>query len=240
MRDSLFSKTFVALMVAMCSMVGFTGCTEKEEELNGAYGYVQFRLFKDDAAPKKSATRADNPLEYLSDACKVGVSLERPDGSVIEQTLVLRSYNAENAAYGMRSDKLQLLVGEYVVTGYTLYDYKDHGFKKEDGLSLSFTVVEDGLVYRDLSVDVVPRGKASFRLVKPEEFTAQRPFKGIEETAFSMKEASEPLKVVNVLCIQIQHKHGFLTKGIHLHSDVNQPHQCCRQKEAPQQIFYVP
>ena len=96
------------------------------------------------------------------------------DGSVIQQTLVLHSYNEENSAYGLRSDKLQLLVGEYVVTGYTLYDYKDHGFKKEDGLSLSFTVVEDGLVYRDLSVDVVPRGKASFRLVKPEEFTAQR------------------------------------------------------------------
>ena len=226
MRDSLFSKTFVALMVAMCSMVGFTGCTEKEEELNGAYGYVQFRLFKDDAAPKKSATRADNPLEYLSDACKVGVSLERPDGSVIEQTLVLRSYNAENAAYGMRSDKLQLLVGEYVVTGYTLYDYKDHGFKKEDGLSLSFTVVEDGLVYRDLSVDVVPRGKASFRLVKPEEFTAQRtravasayPFSEIKAVSFTLgrvlsEGVYEPVDVENVLVSLEEDFHDYSIDG---------------------------
>ena len=110
----------------MCAMVGLTGCTEKDDELNAAYGYVQFRLFKNDTAPKSSATRSDNPLEYLSDACKVGVSLERTsDGSMIEQTLVIRSYNAENAAYGMRSDKLQLMAGEYMVTGYRLYGKVD-------------------------------------------------------------------------------------------------------------------
>ena len=212
MRYSFFRKPFVALVVAVCTIVGFVGCTERDDELSAAsYGYVQFRLFKNDTTPKKNATRADNPLEYLSDACKVGVSLERPDGSVIEQTLVLRSYDDENAAYGMRSDKLQLLVGEYTVTGYTLYDYKDYGFKIEDRLSLPFTIMENGLVYRDLSVDVVPRGKASFRLVKPKEFTKPTrseaagtyPFSDIQAVSFTLGRilsggAYEPVEVKNV------------------------------------------
>ena len=107
----------MALVVALCAMVGFTGCTEKDDQLNATYGYVQFKLYKNDTAPQKGGTRAGNELNYLSDACKVGVSLLSSDGSVIEQTLVLHSYNAENAAYGMRSDKLQLLVGEYKVMG---------------------------------------------------------------------------------------------------------------------------
>ena len=226
MRYSLFSKTFVALVVAMCGMVSLAGCTEKEEELIGAYGYVQFRLFKNNTDSKKSATRADAPLEYLSDACKVGVSLERPDGSMIEQTLVLRSYDAENAAYGMRSDKLQLLVGEYTVTGYTLYDYKDYGFKTEDGLSLPFAVVEDGLVYRDLSVDVVPRGKASFRLVKPKEFTTKPtraageayPFSDIKAVSFTLgrvlsEGVYEPVDVKNVLVNLEEDFHDYSIDG---------------------------
>ena len=225
MRYSLFSKTFVALVVAMCGMVSLTGCTEKEEELNGAYGYVQFRLFKGDAAPKKSVSRADNPLEYLSDACKVGVSLERPDGSLIEQTLVLHSYDTENAAYGIRSDKLQLLAGEYMLTGYTLYDYKDYGFKTEDGLSLPFTIVQDGLVYRDLSVDVVPRGKAAFRLVKPKEFTTPTraaatvyPFSEIKAVSLTLgrvlsEGAYEPIEIKNVLVSLEEGFHDYSMDG---------------------------
>ena len=213
MRYSLFSKTFIVLVFGLCAMASLTGCTEKEDELNGAYGYVQFRLFKNDLAPKKSATRADGPLEYLSDACKVGVSLERPDGSMIEQTLVLRSYNVENAAYGMRSDKLQLLAGEYMVTSYTLYDYKDVPCQTKDGLSLSFTITENGLVYRDLSADVEPRGKASFRLVKDStlmkpitratEEAPAYPFSDIKAVSFTVGRVLsgggyEPVEIKNV------------------------------------------
>ena len=211
MRYSLFSKTFVAFVFAMCAMASLTGCTEKDDELNGAYGYVQFRLFKNDTAPKQGATRADGPLEYLSDACKVGVSLERPDGSVIEQTLVLHAYDAENAEYGMRSDKLQLLVGEYTVTGYTLYGYKDDVCQTKSGLSLPFTIAEDGLVYRDLSADVEPRGKASFRLVKDSilmkpatRATGEAyPFSDIKAVSFTLGRmlsggAYEPVDIKNV------------------------------------------
>lgn len=179
----------------MCTMVGFSGCTEKDDELNAAYGYVQFRLFKNDTAPANRTTRATKTLDYLSDACKVGVSLERPDGSVIEQTLVLHSYNAENAAYGVRSDKLQLLVGEYKVASYRLYGKVDELIASEDlsSMNFSFCIVEGGLVYRDLSVEAAPRGKVSFRLVKPEYMTQTRakaekayPFSDIKAVSFTL------------------------------------------------------
>ena len=35
------------------------------------------------------------------------------DGNTIEQTLMLNSYSAENAEFGLRSDKLELLAGNY-------------------------------------------------------------------------------------------------------------------------------
>ena len=39
------------------------------------------------------------------------------DGNTIEQTLMLNSYSAENAEFGLRSDKLELLAGNYKLIG---------------------------------------------------------------------------------------------------------------------------
>ena len=210
MRYSLFSKTFVAIVVAVCALVSMAGCTEKDGELSAAYGYVQFKLYKNDTAPKKNATRVEEsvtnePLKYLSDAHKVGVSLVRSDGSVIEQTLVLHAYDAENAAYGMRSDKLQLLVGEYKVIGYRLYGKLDEVIASVDKSS-SFTIVADGLIYHDLSAEVIERGKASFRLVKSKNLTKTRsgeggayPFSDIKAVSFTLESEVGREEINNVL-----------------------------------------
>ena len=214
----------MALVVVACTLASITSCTEKDDELGTTYGYVQFKLYKNDTAPTKSATRATGVLNYLSDACKIGVSLERPDGSVIEQTLVLRAYNEENAAYGMRSDKLQLLAGEYKVTCYRLYGKVDEIITSVDlsSLDASFTVVTDGLVYHDLSVDVTPRGKASFRLVKPESFTKPTraakegvyPFSDIQSVSFILESTSyERVEVNNVLVKLEEGFHDYAVDG---------------------------
>ena len=218
MKYSLFCKTLATIVVAVCTLAGMTGCTEKDDELNAAYGYVQFKLYKDGAAPQGIVSRAEGDelyeqLEYLSDACKVGVSLERPDGSVIEQTLVLHSYNAENASYGVRSDKLQLLAGEYRVTNYRVYDKLDK-VRISVSTSSSFTVVADGLVYHDLSVNVVDRGRVSFRLVKPKHFTQTRsgeagayPFSDIKAISLTLESDSyEKVEINNVL---VELEEGF-------------------------------
>ena len=111
----LLSNRLAALAIILCAL-GFVGCTETEDELAASYGYVQFKLYKNDTAP---TSRATTTLDYLRDAHKVKVTMQH-DGRTIVQTLVLNAYNNENAEYGLRSDKLQLMTGEYSVIGYTL------------------------------------------------------------------------------------------------------------------------
>ena len=186
MKFSLFGKSTMAILLAMCVLVNFVSCTEREDELGVEYGYVQFKLYKSDTGPKHLSTTRDassdelnlfpgeRSLEYLSDACKVEVRMVR-NGSIIEQTLVLHAYNEENAAYGLRSDKLQLLSGEYELMGYTLYDKLDKDICSYDyDAPLKITIISNGLVYCNLSVEVTPRGKAAFRLVKSKNLTKTR------------------------------------------------------------------
>ena len=165
---SLFSKNIAAFLLVICALVPLAGCTDEAEELGAEYGYVQFKLYKNDTAPKQLvATRNGNKvLDYLSDVRKIEVRMQR-NASVIKQTLVLHSYNDETSAYGMRSDKLKLLTGEYKLSGYTLYDKLDQVARSFDyDEPLEINVIPNGLVYCNLSTEVSPRGKATFRLVK--------------------------------------------------------------------------
>ena len=79
----LLSNRFAAFALILCTL-GFVGCTETEDELAASYGYVQFKLYKNDTAPTSRATT----LDYLHDAHKVKVTMQR-EGSTIEQTLCL-------------------------------------------------------------------------------------------------------------------------------------------------------
>ena len=183
----LLSNRLAVIALILCTL-GFVSCTETEDQLVASYGYVQFKLYKNDTASTSRATS----LDYLHDAHKVKVTMQH-EGSTIEQTLVLNAYNNEYAEYGLRSDKLKLMTGEYHVVGYTLYDKLDSKLLDEN-VSSSFTVVSNGLSYHNLSVNVTPRGKASFRLVKPKSFTTTRatdtgayPFGNIKAVSFTVK-----------------------------------------------------
>ncbi|MBR5148579.1 MAG: DUF4458 domain-containing protein [Bacteroidaceae bacterium] len=197
-------------------MASITSCTEHDDELSAAYGYVQFKLYKNDTAPAQAAATRANNLDFLHEAHKVKVIMQR-EGSTIEQTLVLNAYNNENAAYGLRSDKLQLLVGEYKVIGYTLFDKLDKELLSASAPS-QFTVVADGLVTHNLSVEVTPRGKASFRLVKPESFSATRseetgayPFSNIKAVSLTLKNKNtlENVEINKVIAILEEGFHDY-------------------------------
>ena len=210
MRYLPLSKKLATLFVALCTLTGLIGCTEIDEDLGVSYGYVQFKLYKNNTAPTMAATRA-NTLDYLHEAHKIMVTMQR-EGSTIKQTLRLNAYNNENAAYGMRSEKLQLLVGEYKVIGYTLYDKLDKEIPTEDFPS-SFTVIADGLITHNLSVSVTPRGKASFRLVKPKSFTRATedgayPFNNIKAVSITVKnkDTQESVEISKVATI---YEEGF-------------------------------
>lgn len=175
-------------------MIGLFGCSEdKETAPVDLYGYAQFKICKSASygAMEGNDTRATDILSMLADAHKVKVVMSH-EGSTISQTLLLQSYSAENAEFGLRSEKLELLTGDYTIIGYYIYDKLDAELISgtiEDNI---FTVVGGGLTVKEIPVDAVPRGMASFRLVK--EFLTTRagdyadyPFGNIKMVDISVK-----------------------------------------------------
>ena len=158
MKFLRFSVLFVACLAFLA------GCAKEEVAGNGEkdYGYVQCKLYKE---ASYDATKAVVPqLEYLGDATKIMVMLQYGDNQ-ITQTLTLSASNSEAAEYGLRSEKLKLVAGEYSITAFTLYDRLDEELYK-GGQSGTFTVVPGGMVMHDVLADVVERGKVRFTLVK--------------------------------------------------------------------------
>ena len=163
-----YSKALLLLLVTMLTFA-VTSCSDDETEgWDGTYGYVQFKVNKSVSTRATRATALDK-LEKLDDAKKIKVVMEH-NGTTVSQTLVLNSYNAENAEYGLRSDKLQLASGTYTVIGFYLYDAVDEELLASSA-GETFTVVGGGMTVQDLTVQTVERGKVKFNLVKEWEKT---------------------------------------------------------------------
>ena len=163
----LYSIFFLPLIISLLTIVVATGCSDDDESLQSQYGYVQFKLYKSTSFDKGTVTRSvTDKLESLSSAQKIMVVMTH-NGTTVSQTLPLNAYNANNAEYGLRSDKLQLLAGTYKIIGYYLYDKLDKvllaGPAGEDN---EFTVVSGGLQEQTLTVDAVSRGTVTFKLTK--------------------------------------------------------------------------
>ena len=163
----LYSIFFLPLIISLLTIVVATGCSDDDEALQSQYGYLQFKLYKSTSFDKGTVTRSvTDKLESLSSAQKIMVVMTH-NGTTVSQTLPLNAYNANNAEYGLRSDKLQLLAGTYKIIGYYLYDKLDKvllaGPAGEDN---EFTVVSGGLQEQTLTVDAVSRGTVTFKLTK--------------------------------------------------------------------------
>ena len=167
-RMKIFSKALLLLLVSLLTFAA-TSCSDDETGgWDGTYGYVQFKLSKKVSSRATRAAALDK-LEKLDDAKKIKVVMEH-NGTTVSQTLVLNSYNAENAEYGLRSDKLQLASGTYTVIGFYLYDAVDEELLASSA-GETFTVVGGGMTVQDLTVQTVERGKVKFNLVKEWEKT---------------------------------------------------------------------
>ena len=164
----IFSKALLLLLVTMLTFA-VTSCSDDETEgWDGTYGYVQFKLSKKVSSRATRAAALDK-LEKLDDAKKIKVVMEH-NGTTVSQTLVLNSYNAENAEYGLSSEKLQLASGTYTIIGFYLYDAVDEELLASSA-GETFTVVGGGMTVQDLTVQTVERGKVKFNLVKEWEKT---------------------------------------------------------------------
>lgn len=167
-RMKIFSKALLLLLVSLLTFAA-TSCSDDETGgWDGTYGYVQFKLSKKVSSRATRATALDK-LEKLDDAKKIKVVMEH-NGTTVSQTLVLNSYNSENAEYGLRSEKLQLASGTYTVIGFYLYDAVDEELLASSA-GETFTVVGGGLEVQNLMVETVERGKVKFNLVKEWEKT---------------------------------------------------------------------
>ncbi|MGM9734976.1 MAG: DUF4458 domain-containing protein [Candidatus Cryptobacteroides sp.] len=186
-----FLKTYMLLFSFLAALL-MTSCVKETEPdyHEKDYGYVQFKLYKE--ASYDSATKAVvSQLEYLSQAAKIKVTLSYSDVT-ISQTLTLTAADDGAAEYGLRSEKLKLLGGDYVVDSYTLYDKLDEELYRGDSKGARFTVVAGGLEICDLTANVQPRGKVRFRFVK--DFKAQTKAASNEYTFDEIKYVSLVVK----------------------------------------------
>ena len=150
------------------AMVVFCGCERQSSDLTADYGYVQFHLVKTSQLDN-AESRATDALEWLSDACKITVVMQH-EGSTITQTLNVSSYDNTTAEWGLWSEKLRLLSGDYNVIGYYIYNNLDEQILAGESQGV-FTVTNDGLVIKDIGVETVKRGMVSFALLKAFETT---------------------------------------------------------------------
>ena len=178
-----------ALSVLLLSATLLGSCQKQGDELDAEYGYVQFRLLKASQLAE-DATRATDKLEWLSDAHKIRIDMQL-DGSTITQTLPLSSHDKESAEWGLHSEKLRLMVGNYNIIGYYIYDNLDNEILSS-GNAGEFTVEHNGLTVKEIGVKTVERGKVVFALMKAFETTRYQadgdfPFENIKSADITVK-----------------------------------------------------
>lgn len=157
----------VYLLVLLMSLTGVTlfGCSDEQDIEQEQFGYVQFKV-------GRAVSRSVDRLENMADAKKIKVFIQY-HGRTIEQTLQLNAYDSESAEYGLRSDKLRLLAGDYKLIGYVLYDQVDEELQSRDVENCLFTVLAGGLCVQEVNVDAVERGRVSFKLVKEWDYVTR-------------------------------------------------------------------
>ena len=183
----LINRNLILLIAAIVSSALFllTGCAEEPvPESASGYGYVQFHLFK--AESYDAATRAGGKLEYLRDAAKIRVTLRSEDNDIITPVAVVESVDAEISEWGLQTAKIRLQAGRYTLTAYEVYDGLDRsvivGAPSE---TMVIDVPQDGLVSRDIALDVTGRGWAKFSLTKDlSELTKAAAKDGADEYPF--------------------------------------------------------
>ncbi len=160
----------LSIFVTAISLFFAYGCTQNGEVdlRDDGYGYVQFKLYKAASyTPATASSRAAlvEELDYLADACKIEVDLYDANNRRIRQSLVLSAADAASAEFGLRSGKLKLLAGDYLLNSITLFNVMDEVLYSKAAES-EFMVVNGGLTQHDVTVDVTPRGKVRFSLKK--------------------------------------------------------------------------
>lgn len=155
-----FNHIILKLTYVFMAMLFCVGCSDDNgiDNREHDYGFVRFKLVK-------KQSRA-NELDYLRDAHKITVTF-RHDMESFNQTLLVEQANAEVSEYGLHTETIKLLAGDYEVIGYTVYNAVDERIlsdKPEEQMLIS--VIPAKMTLQELPIKVTPRGKVHFKLVK--------------------------------------------------------------------------
>ena len=195
-KIDIFAVLLAMLFASACTTTNEVDLCERD------YGYVQFKLYKEASYTPSTSSRADyEPFDiYLAEACKIEVNLTDVNNRAIRQTLVLSAANSTTAEYGLRSDKLKLLTGEYKLGTVLLFDAEDKVLARfVPSSKRDFSVVAGGLTIHDVTVDVTQRGYVQFTLVKDFsdfENIPTRSERGVEYTFDEIKYVDIAIKKV--------------------------------------------
>ena len=198
MKSIKFNVCVVLLMLVGAFVVSSCSNNDGVDNREQEYGYAQFKLYKKASYPEQvtqsSATRAvKQELDYLSEACKIKVILTF-EGTTLSQTLTLSAADNALAEFGMRSDKIKLLVGDYRLDAFVLYDAQDEEIYKSTVADVGeFEVKTGGLSVHDVTVNVEPRGSARFTFRK----------KFIKSRAAVREYTFDEIKYVNLSVAQV-------------------------------------
>lgn len=171
----------VWLLSVVCILIGFTQCKDDDTFAGSSYGYVQFKLIKQNSAVVRAL---NDPLDYLSDAKKVKISMIDENNMEIQQTLNVTYFDTENAEFGVRTEPLKLAVGTYTLKGYALYDGKNdepirEGDTAEDS---SFSITQGHNEIVNVPLNAILRGKVFFVLGK-DDSSIRPAVRGIDQVS---------------------------------------------------------
>lgn len=159
----------IGILILSALLMGtLWSCKSNEDVLpeDQGYGYLQIQLGKE---LTRSITSGE-PLEYLAKARKLKVTLVR-DNRTISQTLNLLSSSSfeEAAEYGLKTEKLQIMAGEYKLTGYQIYGDAGALLQVADVDNQSVKVESSHLTLLPVNVAAILRGRLTIVLDKNRE-----------------------------------------------------------------------
>ena len=203
------NRLITQLFILLASLA-FVGCERGGDNTATEYGYVQFKLVK---AASMDATRTTTPLDKLGDATKIEVVMQH-DGATISQTLPLSSYDEESAEWGLYSEKLRLLAGDYTLIGFRLYDNLDKEIYSGNSAD-KFSIVGEGFTQHTVGVECIERGTISFVLKKEFDTRAEGgyPFRSIRSVDIIVKDKFTGIKTT-LRGLEVEHREEFTDGAI--------------------------
>lgn len=176
----LFKNISLFCCMLACLMM-VSGCSDENDldKQNSNFGYFQIKLRKQ---IQTFAITNGAELENLNDAKKIQVDLLY-NNKTLSQTLNLEAVNAEAAELGLTSESIELLAGNYTLTGYKIFGEFIEGVTEGDKAPvlqegepnepLHFEIVASQM--KVVAVDIVAQSRGKLSLLLDKDFSNIQP-----------------------------------------------------------------